>query len=561
MVLTYTKSAILAAAVLGAATNLMAAAGYISGDFHQHSTHSDGSVLLATTNSYNNAFGLDWWANSEHGGQTGSVGTTREYRWQDIGGYDHQVGGVGPLVNTFKGMTNTWLETQTARGLYTNKTVIQGLEFNTPGHEHTSTGIITNQYATNPNASPMAEFEYRFDKNDSDTSGGPGGIWTGKNTVNDKTKTLQAVAWLQANYATTSWFIPAHPERANSYLISDYRNFNNAAPTVAFGFESMPGHQKASGRGGYGTSAGTGTNQPLPAGQGGTFGGTGVYAAKVGGWWDAMNAEGRNWSLFASSDFHGDGDDFRPGEYQKTYSYVADKAVVANSTSGAGAQAVVDSLRSGNSWVVEGDLIDSLEFTVGGAMMGGKGATTAGKAAVHIKVRDPQADNPNNTYSNLKNPELNHIDLIAGSITGKISPFLADGVTANPAYSTAVSDARVIARFDAIGGVTDSNGLTSIAWTATADGYREINYDYSVTDDQSMFFRLRGTNQGLGVTNETDGAGNPLADSLMNSGTNTAALAFNDLWFYSNAVAVPEPTTLGFLGIAGALGLRRSRKA
>jgi hypothetical protein len=52
----------------------------------------------------------------------------------------------------------------------------------------------------------------------------------------------------------------------------------------------------------------------------------------------------------------------------------------------------------------------------------------------------------------------------------------------------------------------------------------------------SLYFRLRGSNQGLNVNNETDRAGNPLPDSLM--GANTAAKAFADLWFYSNPVFV-----------------------
>ena len=560
MFLTSKKSAILAAATFAVATGAMAADGYISGDFHQHSTHSDGGVLLATTNSYNNAFGLDWWANSEHGGQTGS-GVTQEYRWQDIGGYDHLKSGV--TVNTYKGMVNSWQETLNARGLYTNKTVIQGLEFNTPGHEHTSTGIITNQFSAGASAALMAEFEYRFDKNDGDTSS-PNG-WTGKSTVNDHAKSVAAVQFMATNAPNQSWFVPAHPERANSYKISDFRDFHNVAggatfgnanqAKVAVGFESMSGHQKASGRGGYSTNAGTGTNQPLAAGQGGSFGGTGVYAAQVGGWWDALNAEGRIFPLVASSDFHADGDDFRPGEYQKTYTHVADTSAA---NSGAAAQNIVNGLASGNSWIVQGDLIDSLTFTAGGAMMGSRGTTDAnGKTTVSIKLHDSQLDNPNNTYSDLKNPALNHIDLIAGHITGMVSPFLADGVTANPAYNLANSDASVIARFDAAGGVTDSNGLTSVAWTILGDGWCEMSLQ--VDADSAMFFRLRGTNQGLGVLNETDGAGNPLADSLM--GTNNAAKALDDLWFYSNPVAVPEPTALGIIGIAAALGLRRRRMA
>ena len=58
---------------------------------------------------------------------------------------------------------------------------------------------------------------------------------------------------------------------------------------------------------------------------GGTYGGVGYYSAKVGGLWDALLGEGRRWFNFANSDYHkhctAGGDDFYPGEYQKTYVY------------------------------------------------------------------------------------------------------------------------------------------------------------------------------------------------------------------------------------------------
>ena len=146
------------------------------------------------------------------------------------------------------------------------------MELNVPGHEHASTGIISGQFGANPNANAVAEFEYRFDGNDNDTSGGPGGVWTGKNTTNNHTKAVQAVQWLNDNYATTSWFVPAHPERKSKYTVADFRDFNNAAPTVAFGFESQPGHQKSASRGEYNTGG--------PAAGDSTYGGTGVYSAR-----------------------------------------------------------------------------------------------------------------------------------------------------------------------------------------------------------------------------------------------------------------------------------------
>ena len=71
---------------------------------------------------------------------------------------------------------------------------------------------------------------------------------------------------------------------------------------------------------------------------GGTYGGVGYYTANVGGLWDALLGEGRRWFNYASSDYHKHwtnctnpadittcGDDFYPGEYQKTYVYSQDK--------------------------------------------------------------------------------------------------------------------------------------------------------------------------------------------------------------------------------------------
>ena len=58
--------------------------------------------------------------------------------------------------------------------------------------------------------------------------------------------------------------------------------------------------------------------------RGATFGGAGIFMAEIGGVWDALLSEGRHWWVSASSDYHAD-DDFYPGEYQKTYTYVSEK--------------------------------------------------------------------------------------------------------------------------------------------------------------------------------------------------------------------------------------------
>ena len=41
---------------------------WVAGDFHQHTYLTDGSYPFQTVMSENERFGLDWWANSEHGG-------------------------------------------------------------------------------------------------------------------------------------------------------------------------------------------------------------------------------------------------------------------------------------------------------------------------------------------------------------------------------------------------------------------------------------------------------------------------------------------------------------
>ena len=139
-----------------------------------------------------------------------------------------------------------------------------------------------------------------------------------------------------------------------------------------------------------------------------------------------------------------------------------------------------------------------------------------------------------NTYSSYNIPVLDHIDLIAGYVHEKYSKD-------DPMYNVdTVASTMVIARFDASGQIIDSNGLVSTKWTDKGRGYKEMKITLNNVDDD-MYFRLRGTNLGLNVTNETDEAGNPLPDALM--GANNAAKAFADLWFYSNPVFVKKASS------------------
>jgi flavodoxin len=508
---------------------LFSQSSYLRGDFHQHTTYSDGSYSIGHMMSKNNQFGLDWWANSEHGGGFTAnarvsgleLGTTvywDSYTPNPIVGTVSFSGGHQKMWR-WQSLDSSFTQVLKARNDFPSKTIIQSFEWNVPGHEHCSMGLINNQFQATPDCTPLRQFEFMFDNSDADLTGGVAQGWT-KSTNSGHAKALEAISWLQSNYPTTSYAVLAHPERkpqaSGGYTIASLRDMNNAGSDVCFGFESMPGHQKEAGRGGYSASSVGG----------GTYGGCGYFSAIVGGVWDALLSEGRRFWLFANSDSHNEEGDFYPGEYQKNYTY----------TTGKSAQNIVDGLRSGNNWIVNGDLIDSLIYNIetvdqartkavmGSILMINKGQSVK----ITIKARDPQSNNYN-TYSSYTNPVLDHIDIIKGKVTGIIDP-------SSPDYTVdTVNTTSVIARFDAVGGVTDTKGITSKPWKSLGNGWVEMSLIVkNVTD--SVYFRLRGTNLGLNVANETDADGNPLLDALM--GTNNAAKAFADLWFYSNPIFV-----------------------
>lgn len=495
--------------------------GWVAGDFHQHTTFTDGSYSFYYIMSMNNKFGLDWWANSEHGGgftlngftSGDDLGRVSNY-WDE---YDYKILGEEEFSRDHRKMWR-WQALRdvvfngiiSARNLYPDRVIIQGFEWNAPGHEHVSVSCIDGQFSPNPNCAALAEFEYKFDARDDDEDGGEAQGWK-KSDESGHDKTIEAVKWLQNKYPKASWVVPAHPERKDEWDIEAFREMNNAAPDVCFGFEAMPGHQKKHSRGNFNESNGAVGDC--------TYGGAGIYAAKIGGLWDAMLSEERHWWVFASSDFHNTTGGFSPGEYQKTYTYVNDTE---------NAQAIVDGMRSGASWIVTGDLIDYLEFKIEEVGMGGKLTIDSGRnVKIYIKVHDPDVNN-NNTFSDYKNPMLDHLDIIAGEFGDKIDPDDGDYDEIN------AKNVSVCARFDSHGGGISGNGIKSSKWTSCGSGWIEISFEYYIK--KNTYFRLRGTNHGLNVKNETDANGNPLPDDLLYP--NDAAKAYADLWFYSNPIFV-----------------------
>ena len=315
---------------------------YVTGDFHNHTTCSDGSIsmqrLVAKSTQGGDApWGLDWFVQAGHGGNGNRNCTLVEDESLATPAYPLV---TAPNGTTVLGPSTTWLNSNppiqpkgdvSGSGLnrnmwrwqavqefqyplleylaaYQNKPLFLGVESVVAGHEHTSMAVITGQvpaaiyqaslpstpgYTPLGNANALAQWQYCFDRGNSDLSRGnttstsgvgnnwdcsvtgslnnldpswnatakklnpAGGTGTGDRGHN---KTVEALKWMEEFHPDGSYYVPAHLERAgpfnpngnNGFNIEHIRNFNNAAPRVAFGMETQPGHGASDNRGEYG---------------------------------------------------------------------------------------------------------------------------------------------------------------------------------------------------------------------------------------------------------------------------------------------------------------------
>jgi len=539
------------------------------------------------------------------------------WRWQSVQEYQY------PVVEYLAALKNLPL--------------FVGLESIVAGHEHTSMSVITGQmplaldgatlpttpgpitarYTPMGNANALSQWNYCFDLGDSDTSRGAGNNWDcavpGSANASDPRwnstahklvptgsgvgsnvglfghlKTVEGLKWMAAFHPQGSYYVPTHLERAGPFTpdgnqgfnIEHLRDFNNAAPNVAFGFESQPGHGASSNRGEYQVLRNTfpGVATKVDSVGGTTYGGTGVYGAVIGGVWDALLGEGRNYWFLASSDWHNRGSfgaddrrstqDFFPGEYQRNYT------MVRNGSDKLRPQTIVDGMRTGNNFTSSGQLIDRLAFVAcasypglsfrsnatvegyavaaatsntdtdvtGCATMGEKLKVRPGaEIVVSIVVRDPAGNNYSPyTFENpsllqvgihqpLNAPVLDHIDVISGLVTGYKTPgsadysgewprnfawLHADGTTEN------LSVVPAAARNTSAALVKTFNGAGSSPWTTVTagDGSTFLKMTYRIPAvTATQYVRLRGTNLPPAVPFETDASGNPLADLYTNA--------------------------------------------
>lgn len=593
---------------------------YVAGDMHNHNTCTDGSVSVgygldrvlgsgpAAGGGQN--FDIDWFTLGNHGGSgnrdcrfadssAAIPGETTTY-WSDTLGKTIDGITISSLKGTPAGSESRramwrWQNIQEVEWPYVvrrsqryNKVVIQGLEWNVPGHEHTDVAVIEGQTpldaAAPGNADGMAKFEYLFDRNDNDAIGpvdaGGAPLWPGKidnrGLFGDQAhaKAVAAVKWLQAGFPLTSYVVPTHTERQgpynpngnNGYNIEHFRDLNNAGPTVAFGIEA-PGHFAE------GTLSGGSGSYGGGAVGGGTYGMSGIYTAKVGGLWDGMLGEGRNFFIYVSSDWHSRGQfgardaattsDFWPGEYTKLY--VPNAADFKS-------QKVVDGMRSGNSYSVNADIIGpDLVFRAQGPdgvwkTMGETTIVNPGDlVTLEMQLTVPAKNNSPYAFSNplleqiglhqpLNKPSLDHVDLITGDITGPIEPgapgYAVPGIAGRAGASVVYNPTAKIAK---------QIKTTAMRRATRPDGSKRYSFRTSFVAGATPFYiRARGTNLPPATPNATDAEGHPLLDI-----NNTAVIcadpacpthmrqsrdgqlrvthdvqAWSNVWFYANPIFV-----------------------
>ncbi len=496
---------------------------WMSGEFHVHTYESD-DAQISLEDALDHAFdtyGFDWIATANH-----LRSSKRDDTGVDI------PGGPIPFSKGAMEYEVPKIKQLQAQGKYAGKTIFSGFEWDMPSHEHVSVGILGDQPNSEATLRAANQFEYLFTNRDK-TWFDPADVamWDqqGKRAYTTHADALTAVQWLKDRYAETSYMILNHPSRiVGKYTIADIRDLNNAAPDIVFGMEGMIGGQMEPDRGGYNTTYNTANPTANTNYKNRSYGGTDYMVAKVGGVWDALLGEGRRFWNFANSDFHFKirgpySSGYWPGEYSKNYTW----------TEGRDMQSILNGMRSGKSFSVYGDLINALDFNAASngvkEEMGGELKVTEGDdLQLTIRFKSPNKNNyespVDSGISANVTPQVDHIDLIAGDVTGKAEPGTA-------AYNKDMNDStKVIATF------------TSKDWTLDSEGYNVIHYNLKSVD-KNQYFRLRGTNLGMNVEGETQN-GDPLLDPITNQADNNTRFNaindrnYRDLWFYSNPVFV-----------------------
>lgn len=359
-----------------------------------------------------------------------------------------------------------------------------GMEFDTPSARH-STLIIPH---SDREAEQLFQIESQFNRRE---------IYPNELPRDTEAFMDKALTAMQAMTPTPVLSVN-HPARQAPELGKflrvqprEMRRWQDIAPDVLIGMTAIPGHQAA-------TINPDGSNDPTGVRaeyyEYPTHGGTDQMSAIVGGVWDSLLGEGRDWGVTAVSDSHAhytEGrTDFWPGEYAKTYVY-ADKNY----------DSVLDGLRQGRVFSTMGDLISELYVSVSQgdekAHLGQHIVTNPDAVStVTIAFKTPKQPNHNGDY-----PRVGRVDLIFGELYDN-HDYVEQNI--NPT-------AKVIKRF------------YSEDWQ-TQDGYQVMQFTLPASSTPG-YIRVRGTNQTLELEPKADVKGED---------------PWTDLWFYSNPVYIDK---------------------
>ncbi len=264
--------------------DLASSGAYLSGDKHNHTTCTDGSMSVQTTvNESLITYDLDWFAQTGHGGEgnrdcrfddpeyDGGSESLGQFAYDDneaprpgqitgagawweftigaegIKGDEERSTSYGAGAVREDGLLEMWRWQQTAEYIYpiqrqmaelADKPAWAGLEHNAPGHEHVSMSVYEGQLRARGDAYAVAQFEYLFDASDDDLSGGgeeydfenPANKGIPKTTddrngIEGRNKAVASVEWLRANYPK-SYYVPAHVERQGAFDPEGRRGWN-----------------------------------------------------------------------------------------------------------------------------------------------------------------------------------------------------------------------------------------------------------------------------------------------------------------------------------------------
>lgn len=450
------------------------------------------------------------------------------------------------------------IEKLQAQGKYADKLIYSAAEWDMPGLDHATVGLMDMDSDAVP-YSGIHEFEWKYASakdGDDPTSmfTGTGNNYSGdfdeeakwgkrKNQDNPSADVaVEAVEWVKENFPD-SYVLPNHPSRHNDgddepdygeVTIETLRRLNDAAPDVVFGMEGMPGNQMD-------------PACELPASD--IRAGADEMISVTGGVWDAMLSEGRRFYNFANSDFHfkiSSNENYSSGywasEFSRNYTWVEPGEDGTFSFAD-----VVNGMRSGNSYSVNGELISDLSFTVsdkrGSAGMGSELNTEKGnEILVTVRFRVPETNNYESLYNTNtgidvdNTPEVDHVDLIAGHVTGKVD---------ETAYnSTENSDAKIVKTFT----------KEELEQAKGEDGYYTLTY--TMEADRDMYFRLRGTS-----TDEVDRNGDPVSHERSIPDEKPARFDYINDYNYSHLSFYANPIFVSVEDHTHAMILEPDRKA